>query len=116
MIEEYINWIIANPIESILGLMVEYAIIMTLSTQRKLVPLAKLATLIFIPQNALVNIFVLSPMFADLPQEWLSTARFKRYKKLYELPINRNTRMEEWRYFFAISMCRYLNLLDKGHC
>ena len=113
---EYISWITANPVLAILMLMVEYAVIMILATQQKLLPLAKLAALIFIPQNAAVNIFVLSPMFADKPQEWLSTARFKRYKKLYELPINRNTRLEEWRYFFAVNMCRYLNIFDEGHC
>ena len=113
---EYIEWITANPVESIVMLMIEYAVIMILATQRKFVALAKLGALVFIPQNAAVNIIVLSSIFADPPQEWLSTARFKRYKKRYELPINRNTRIEEWRYFFAVNMCRYLNLFDEGHC
>ena len=113
---EYIVWMLDNPILAILLLMVEYAVIMTLSVQTRFRPIAKLAAIGFIPQNALLNIFVLTPLFADPPQEWLSTARFKRYKKLYALPVNRSGKLDDWRYFFAFQMCRYLNIFDEGHC
>lgn len=113
---EYIIWILANPVLSIGILLIEYAVIMTMATQRKFDGLAKLATIVFIPQDLLMNVIVLTVIFADTPKEWLVTGRMKRYKAVYNLPINRNGKLDNWRYYFASQMCRYLNKFDEGHC
>ena len=113
---EYIIWILANPVLSIGILMVEYAVIMTLSVQSKFRGIAKIATILFIPQDLVMNVVLFTVLFFDPPNEWLVTGRMKRYKSLYELPINRSGKLDEWRYYFAIQMCRYLNKFDEGHC
>lgn len=49
---------------------------------------------------------VLSILWLDLPQEWLTTDKVKRLK------VNGN----RWQKSGALWLCRVLNALDKNHC
>ena len=115
LLTQYINWVVANPVLSFGILLVEYAVIMTIAAQTKFRALSKLGTLLFIPQDVVMNLTLLTILFLDMPKEWLVTGRMKRYKLYYSK--TRSGKMEEFRYWFAVKLCNYLNYFDeKGHC
>ncbi len=111
---EYITWMIENPVASIFLLMIEFALIMGISKQKRFKPVAYVAAAIFILQDLAMNLIICTIIFLDLPKEYLVTARMKRYKKKYK--TKRNNPIEKFRYYFSVYMCKYLNLFDEGHC
>ena len=106
---------IEHPVASILLLMIEFALIMGISKQKRFNLVSKVATVIFILQDLLMNLIICTVLFLDLPKEYLVTARMKRYKNAYQAKPNCNI-LENFRYYFAVYMCKYLNLWDEGHC
>lgn len=108
------SWVIQNPILAFVILFVEYVVIMTLyhKTSRAGAKIAKVLAVPFVIQDAMVNIFALTPLFLELPQEWLVTSRLKRWKKIRES----EDRLFGFRRRFAWWMCDKLNRFDAGHC
>ena len=108
------DWIIEHPVLSILILLVEYMVIMTIyyRTNKTGAKIAKLLSIPFMVQDAFVNVFALSILFLELPQEWLVTSRLKRWKVLPES----QGRFGNIRTKFAWRMCALLNRFDAGHC
>lgn len=80
-------------------------------------PVAYVAVIPFQICNWAWNVTAGSAIFWDWPDEFfeVTTSRMKRYKKAYEKQIQL-TRLERWRYWFAIHLCRFLNQHDKAHC
>ncbi len=56
--------------------------------------------------------------FFDLPTSYseLVTDRLKRYKKLYQVPFEERTQIQQYREWLAIPMCTILSKADKNHC
>jgi len=106
-----IEWIIRHPILSIVILLIEYIIVMKLyyGGQRQL---AKIGAILFVPQDALVNWFALTPLFMEFPQETLVTKRLKRWKTLPK----GSKGFKGMRSKFSWFMCDILNKYDAGHC
>lgn len=106
----------------ILALFIAFVVLMEIKTEvenTRLEILFKVFLQIpFIIADWLVN-WLLSPVFLDLPAKpfELVTGRMKRYKFVYGglAPIML-TRVERWRYDFALWLCNHLNRHDAGHC
>lgn len=109
-----IEWIINYPISSIAILLVEYIVIMLLyhRTNRTGAKIAKVLAVPFVVQDFLVNVFAVSLLFLELPQEYLVTARLQRWKRIPQEHGN----MKGVRRRFAWFMCDILNRYDPGHC
>ena len=104
-------WMVENPIRGFLLLFIEYALMFSMYHQKKLRWLAYAAAPFFVVQDAVVNIFVVTPLFLELPKEWLVTSRLKRWKKLPS-----DGRRNRFRIKFSWKMCALLNKYDPNHC
>jgi len=62
---------------------------------------------IFQPQNIVGNLTVISLIGWEIPHEFTTTSRMKRWKTLPR---------RFWRFKFATKMCDILNWADKDHC
>ena len=80
---------------------------MLLYTQKRWVWLSDALKIPFIPQDAVVNVIVLTMFSFERPKEWLVTTRLKRWKTLDD---------DTYRSRFGWFMCNILNNFDEGHC
>ena len=108
---DILYWMVENPIKGFILLFVEYALIFSMYHQKKLRWLAKIAAIPFVIQDAVVNIFVLTPLFLEWPKEWLVTARLHRWK--INTPVGKRQKIRGW---FAWKVCDQLNKYDPNHC
>ena len=73
----------------------------------------------FVIADCIVN-YQLSILLLDLPAHpfELVTGRLSRYKKTYSMPLRHMqlTKIEAFRYRFAVFVCRRLNRYDADHC
>ena len=111
MISNYIQFVWDNKILSFVVLFIEYALMFTIYYQTKFKWVAKAFAPIFVLQDAIVNVIVMSTLFLELPEEWLVTSRLKRWKKL-----NPQSLLEKMRFCFSWYMCRQLNKYDPDYC
>lgn len=113
-LQSILEFLVTHPIISILILLAEYIVIMTLyhKTSRHGAKIAKILAVPFVIQDALVNWITLTILFLEPPRETLVTARLKRWKKL---PAN-SRKLKKIRRKFAWFMCDILNKYDAGHC
>lgn len=111
-ISSVIEWTITNPVTAFALLFVEYVVIMTLYYKTKHRAIARALAVPFVVQDALVNWFVLSIVFLEIPKEALVTSRLKRWKNL---PLSAGG-LRGIRAHFAWWMCHQLNKFDPGHC
>lgn len=117
MIESYLEWLAwipAHPIQSLIILVVEFIVLMKLYHHFEENEYLKVAIGIFYqPQNYVANATVISLIGLELPQwhigEYATTQRMKRWKTL-------DPYRYWWRVKFATRMCDILNWADKGHC
>lgn len=114
-----IEWAWDNQAEFFLLLLAQYIVIFEFQNWFRDHKLTKPVYLVFAVQDWLMNI-VMSVWFLDLPDQWneLVTGRMKRYKEGggYSKRGLRIEFIEEFRYRFALALCKILNIWDKGHC
>jgi len=113
MIESYLEWLAwipAHPIQALILLVIEFLVMMKIYhkfNENKILKIVFGA--IFQPQNIVGNVFVVSWIGWELPHEYTTTSRMKRWKTL-------NPDRHWWRFKFATTMCNILNWADKEHC
>ena len=108
---ELLEWLAANPIQSIVVLFANYAICMTLYHKIQNEYFHALLAIWFIPQDVVVNIFAMSFIGMERPKEWLVTDRLQRWLR------NTNSGLLwDWRFTFANKTCQLLHMFDAGHC
>jgi len=111
---EWLAWIPAHPIQSLIILVVEFLVLMKLYhhfDENKY--LKVIFGLFYQPQNYVGNATVISLIGWEWPrwdlQEYATTKRLKRWKTLD--PVK-----HWWRVKFSTTLCNILNWADKGHC
>ena len=111
-----IDWMITNPILSLLILLAQFTVMMKIHHKAHNKYLHMIMGAIFQPQNAVFNATVITVVGLELPKwkekEWFTTFRMKRWQTL---DPNSNI-LNWWRYTFSTFLCSLLNYSDTGHC
>lgn len=115
---EFLLWMMTNPVGILLSLLilfVQFVVIMKIHHKAHNKLLHTLLSIWFIPQDIVVNMAFCTIVGLELPEEWLVTARMKRWKKL-DPTGNAKSGIKRWRHRFATKLCNMLNKYDAGHC
>jgi hypothetical protein len=114
---DLLKWTIYHPVDSILILMLAYAILFTLYNQKKFSIVAKACAPFFLAYDVLVNVTAMTILMLDFPQppDWTVTARLRRYKLEYPHDRGLNS-IQKYRLWIAEHLCRLANKFDEGHC
>lgn len=116
------RWTAANPVPAFFIMLAEFAILFEVYHRAQGTafekPVKVMGVLVFVPQDWIMNLW-LSVLFLDLPAKpfELVTGRMQRYKREYRrVPYGTLSRLEHWRYGFALRLCDHLNRRDPEHC
>jgi hypothetical protein len=113
-----IEYLLTHPVQFFFILLAQYCLIAPFQQQLKRSSIGKPIFIWFIWQDWLINVTWFTVWCLDPPQRWneVVTKRMRTYKTEYVLPSWRTKRIEQWRYFIAVNLCRVLSVFDKGHC
>lgn len=99
-------------------LLLQYIVLFEFQSFWKKHSLLKPLVVLFVIQDWIMN-WVMSLWFLDPPAKLneLVTGRMKRYVKKYGKRSRwALSKLERWRYGFAVRLCKILNLFDPDHC
>jgi len=110
-------WIATNPFESFFLVLFEFFFVMKIHLVASRIKHEWLHNLIhyplavwFIPQDFVVNVVLFTIIGVEWPEEYLVSARVKRWSKLKP-----DSLISWWRYGIGIGMKFILNSIDKDH-
>jgi hypothetical protein len=111
MIIDILTWLATHPVQAFFILLLQFIVFMKIHHKFHHPVLHSILGIIFTPQNMIVNATFISMVGLELPQEYTTTARMKRWKRLEGY-----TGIKKWRWTFATKLCDILNKYDVGHC
>jgi hypothetical protein len=105
-------WMIIHPAQFLFILAAEFIVLYWLYYKSKKNKVLKIIIGIFFqPQNFVFNLFIMSVVGLELPEEWFTTKRLSRWKKL---PTD--SKLNKWRITVSWKLCALMNKFDPGHC
>ena len=113
---DYFIWLVAHPVLAFFLLLAQFILFAILHNQAHNKVMHIILSIIFTPQNFIVNTIAISIVGLELPKwkekEFITTARMQRWKTIDP----GEDRLGFWRHHFANQLCSILNRFHAGHC
>jgi hypothetical protein len=109
---DFIAWLVTHPIQFTILIASEFIVLYWVYYRFKENRILKyLFGAFFQPQNFLFNVVVMSIIGLEIPKEWFTTARLKRWKWLPH-----DSKINKWRITIGWKVCELMNKVDPDHC
>ncbi len=111
---DLLMYLASHPIQAFFIVLAQFIVIMKIHHKYHNPWIHYPMALWFIPQDVVLNLVFVSILgleFPKFPNEWLTTTRLKRWKKI--IP---NKPLDKWRLILGWWFCNLLNKYDVGHC